>query len=95
MANANTVYKFGFNISQGLSNSSAVRIGFSPDINFANPSCNLTINGISTSSLCSSSGNILIINITASSNIAGGSQFNITVNGITNALYPQIYNFSL
>ena len=96
MANTNTSYLFTFNISQPLTNNSAVRIGFHTDINIAAATCTLTINGTTIPSTCSPVGNVLVLNISASlSSISSGSQFQITVNGVTNAVYPQLYNFSL
>lgn len=96
MANTNTSYLFTFNISQTLSNNCAVRIGFHADINIATVTCTLTINTITVPSSCSAIGNVLVVNVSASlSSITSGSQFQITVNGVVNAFYPQMYNFTL
>jgi hypothetical protein len=95
MANTDTSYLFTFNISQTLSNNSAVRIGFHNDINITAATCTLTINAAPIPSSCSLIGNVLVINVSASLSIPSGSQFQIAVNGISNAIYPQLYNFSL
>lgn len=95
MAHANTNYVFDFEISQTLSTTSAIKIGFPSDIDISIATCSLTINGSPpTVVTCSNTTNILSIKISTATNILPNSRFQLTLSNVVNPLLPQLYTFS-
>lgn len=89
---------FNFLNGQPLGSTPAITIIFPTEFTLASPTCTVAILSLTiTNGSCSftNSTNTIRVTLTASSSISSGSNFTITVSGVTNPSTPKSYSFPM